>query len=226
MNYIISLGGSLIVPGEIDTKFVKKFARMIVKELARRHRFFIVTGGGATARKYIRALKKLGSHIPPEDLDWIGIAATRMNAQFLSSIFGRHARRHLITDPSERKTDLKKINLVSGWKPGWSTDYVAVRLAQTYGSRTVVNLSNIDYVYDADPRINKKAKKFERMTWREYQKQFGTKWDPGANFPFDPVADKLAKKLKLPVVVMNGARLKNFQNFLKGKKFVGTTIGV
>lgn len=224
MIFVISLGGSLIVPEEIDTSFVKRFVKSVEIEAAKGHRFFIVTGGGSTARKYIRALKKIGKSVPAEDLDWLGIAATKMNAQLLLSLFGKKARRHLITDPSERKTDLKKINLVSGWKPGWSTDYVAVRIAQTYGVKTVINLSNIDYVYDFDPRTNRKAKKIELMTWAQFLRQFGTKWDPGANFPFDPVAAKLAKKHGIKAVVMNGGSLKNLQQYLKNRRFLGTTI--
>jgi uridylate kinase len=50
------------------------------------------------------------------------------------------------------------------------------------------------------------------------------KWDPGLNTPFDPVAAKEAEKIGLEVVVMNGKKLKNFENYLDGKEFIGTKI--
>ena len=138
MKYVISLGGSIIVPEDIDVLFVKKFVDLIGAELKKGNTFFIVTGGGATARKYIRALRNFDGRIPNEDLDWLGISATKMNAQLILSAFKGKARKHIIIDPSEKKSDLKKINLVSGWKPGWSTDFVAVKIAETYGIKTVL----------------------------------------------------------------------------------------
>lgn len=224
MKYVISLGGSIIVPDEIDTSFVKSFVNLIAGEVKKGHTFFIVTGGGSTARKYIKALRDFG-RIPNDDLDWLGISATKMNAQLTLSAFRGQARKHIITDPSDKKTDLKKINLVSGWRPGWSTDYVAVRIAQTYGIKTVLNLSNIDYVYDRDPRKYKNARRFVHMTWAEFRKQFGSKWDPGANVPYDPVGVKLAQKLGITVVVLNGQKLGNVKKYFAGRKFQGTVIG-
>lgn len=223
MEYVISLGGSIIVPDEIDTRFVKKFTTLILREVKKGHKFFVVTGGGATARKYIKALRVF-RRVPDRDLDWIGISATKMNAQLLLSAFGPAARKKLIVDPSHRFGDLKKINLVSGWKPGWSTDYVATRIAQTYGLKMILNLSNIDYVYTADPRRDKHAKKILQMTWTRFRKQFGSTWDPGANVPFDPVAAKLAQRLGLRVILLNGKKFKNLENLFRARRFKGTII--
>ena len=89
--------------------------------------------------------------------------------------------------------------MASGWKPGRSTDFDAVLLAKGCGAKTVVNLSNIDYVYDRDPRVNPGAKKFEKINWNDFRKIVGSKWSPGANVPFDPLAAKEAQKLGLSV---------------------------
>ena len=222
-KYVISLGGSLIVPDRIDTDFMKGFARLILSEIKKGRLFFIITGGGATARGYITALRQFGRSTN-NDLDWIGISATKMNAQFLSAIFGNQVRKKIITDPSVKKTGLKNINLVCGWKPGSSTDYVAVKIAQTYGVGEIINLSNIDYVYNKDPKKYKKAKRYKEMSWAEFAKLFGTKWDPGANVPFDPVAAALAHKLGLKVVVMNGRKLGKVKEYLNRRRFTGTVI--
>ena len=223
-TYVISLGGSIIVPGKIDTEFIKKFVVLILRQIQSRKRFFIVTGGGATARTYIRALRTMGKHISNDDLDWLGISATKLNAQMLISLFGKWARQKLIVDPTPREKDLKAVNLVSGWRPGHSTDLVAVKIAETYGIDTVINLSNIDYVYDRDPRKHKSAKKIEQMTWAEFSRQFGSSWDPGVNLPFDPIGAKLASQYNIKVVIMNGKKLDNLKNFLNNRPFKATVI--
>ena len=88
----------------------------------------------------------------------------------------------------------------------------------------LINLSNIAYVYDKDPSKFKNAKRQTQMDWQEFCKLVGDKWVPGAHLPFDPIASKLARKLKLTLVVMKGNDLKNLQNFLNGKKFKGTVV--
>ena len=57
MNYVISLGGSLIVPDKIDFNYIHKFAKFI-KNLAKNNKVVVVCGGGAVARKYIHTLMK------------------------------------------------------------------------------------------------------------------------------------------------------------------------
>src|SRR3989344_5383694 len=207
MNYVISLGGSIINPSKINVSFLAAFRKLILS-FSKDNRFFIVTGGGQPAMDAQAAAKSV-TKITPDDLDWTGIAATRVNAELLRSIFGKVAYKRIILDPSKKVGGLKRINIFSGWKPGWSTDFVAVKIAQSYGIKTVINLSNIDYVYDGDPRKHKNARKFERLTWKEFNKLFSSKWNPGANVPFDPRAARLAQKLDLKVVVMNGLKLGN-----------------
>ncbi len=223
-TYIISLGGSLIAPpAGIDSQFLKKFRSLILKHVRKGQEFFIVTGGGATCRNYNTAAKKV-AEITAEDLDWLGIKVTKLNAYLLKIIFGDHAYSNIISDPSIQIHTNKKIMIGAGWQPGCSTDKIAVILARTNKIKTIINLSNIDYVYDKDPAKYKSAKKLTKVDWQQFQKIVGTKWSPGLNMPFDPVATRLAKQLGLEVVIMNGQKQKNLKNFLAGKKFQGTVI--
>jgi len=114
--------------------------------------------------------------------------------------------------------------IAAGWKPGRSSDDDAVRLAHVYGSTTIVNLSNVDYIYDKDPRKFKTAKKIEHATWKDYFRIFEAKWRPGANVPFDPIAARFAQRHGQKVVIANGKDLKNLQNILAGKPFKGTQL--
>ena len=223
---IISLGGSLIVPEEIDWKFVKKFKEVIEKKIKNGYRFIIITGGGKTARKYIEAGAKVGD-IDSEDKDWIGIHATRMNAHFIRTIFKKYAHPTINKNPYDLESFLKakeSVLVASGYRPGNSTDYIAVLLAKQFGAQKIANLSNIDYVCDKDPKKFKDAKKIKEITWSEFQKIVGDTWDPGANVPFDPVASKHAAKEGIEVAILNGKKISNLEKYLDGEKFAGTRI--
>lgn len=224
MKYVISLGGSLINPGKINFRFLKRFRQTILKFTKNKnHHFFIVAGGGRVARNYQQAARNL-LRVNKTNLDRLGVASTILNAELVRVLFSNLAYHSVLADPSRKIKVLKKINIFCGWKTGWSTDYVAVKVAQTYGVETVINLSNVSYVYEADPRYHKQAKKYEYLTWQQFLRQFGQKWRPGVNLPFDPIGAALAQKLGLRVVVMGGSNLKNFENFLRGRHFRGTVI--
>ncbi len=222
-RYIISLGGSLIVPDEIDTKFLKDFRAIVSAEIKRKKKFLLITGGGRTSRRYSEAAKALGE-LNPNDLDWLGIHSTRLNGHLLRTIFRKVAHPQIIDDPNRKVKGNEPVLVAAGYRPGWSTDYVAVLLAKKHGGRVVVNLSNVDYVYTKDPRKFKDAKPIKEIAWKDFRKIVGNKWDPGLHLPFDPVASKLAEKMKLKVVIMNGKNLPNLKNFLDGKQFKGTVI--
>ncbi len=221
---VLSLGGSLIIPPEgFNRKFLKGFKKMILSHIEEGYRFIIVCGGGATSRKYQDAVKDI-TKLVAEDIDWIGIHATRLNAHFMRTIFREWANPEVIKNPT-RKIEWKEgILLASGWKPGWSTDYDAVKLAELYGAEKVINLSNVVYIYNEDPKINKNAKKIKDITWKKFRKIVGDEWVPGSNLPFDPIASREAEKLGLSVIVMNGTKLKEVEKAIKGKKFRGSLI--
>jgi uridylate kinase len=221
--FVISLGGSLVVPEEIDTAFLKKFRSLILLHVKKGSRFIIIVGGGKTCRKYQNAAKEI-TNLAPEDVDWIGIHSCRLNAHLLRTIFREVAHAVIIKNPTDKIQTEKPIIIATAWKPGFSTDYDAVILARNFKSKVVLNLSDIDYVYDNDPDLEKNAKPIEKISWNNFRRLVGNKWDPGLNVPFDPVASKEAQKLGLEVVIMNGRDFGNLENFLGGKKFKGTII--
>lgn len=208
---------------DIDTKFLSGFKKIIENAVGRGERFLLITGGGKTSRKYSEAAKKLRC-LNPTDLDWLGIHSTRLNGHLLRTVFRKHAHPRIITNPKQNEPAIEPIIVAAGYRPGWSTDYVAVLLAKKYGVRTILNLSNIDFVYDQDPRKHKNVKPIKNIAWKDFRKIVGDNWDPGSNLPFDPVASKLAEKLRLRVVILNGKKLGNLKNILYGKKFNGTVI--
>lgn len=222
---VISLGGSLIAPKEgIDVAFLRKFSALVRKHVKRGKRFVLICGGGVTARQYQQAARKV-TRLTRDDLDWLGIHATRLNAHLIRTVLRTLAHPRIITDPHEDMPSRRPVVIGAGWRPGCSTDYDAVLLAERYGAGTVINLSNIPYVYDKDPRTNPDAVAFPQLTWKEYRRRFGTRWDPGLSSPFDPVASKEAEKQKLRVIIAEGRDLANLDRMLTGKSFKGTVVG-
>lgn len=220
---VISLGGSLIIPDEIDVSFLKDFKELILSFVNQNKRFVLITGGGKICRKYNTALSEI-SEVLDDELDWLGIYSTRFNAEFVRFIFGEHADKDIILDPMLPLQFSKSIIVGGGWKPGNSTDLVAVSIARNIGAKKIINLSNTDYVYDKDPKTNPDAKKLEKVSWAEYRDLIPKEWNPGLNSPFDPVASEMAEKDGITVVTMNGKNIENLEKCLKGEEFAGTTI--
>ncbi len=225
---IISVGGSLVVPnGGIDTAFLKKLNTFVRDELAKdkNRQFFLVVGGGATARHYRDAGRDvIGHELTRDDLDYLGIHATKLNAHLVKTIFRDIAHPYIIKHYEIIRKVTEPVVVAAGWKPGWSTDYCSVLLCEDYDVKTVVNLSNIKQVYNDDPKKNPDAKPIDAIGWLEFRKLVGDEWIPGMNVPFDPVAAKKAEGLGVKVVVMNGEDFDNVRNYFDGKPFLGTVI--
>ena len=168
---VISVGGSLIVPnGGIDTNFLKKLNALIREQVAKGRRFFLIAGGGKIARHYRDAGKEVIGNITNEDLDWLAIHLTRTNAHLLRTIFQDIAHPRIVENYDHKLSNWKEpVVIGAGWKQGWSTDYDAVVLARDYGANAIVNMSNIDWVYDKDPVKYKDAKPIKKMTWEQLE---------------------------------------------------------
>lgn len=223
---VLSIGGSLLVsPSGINTKFLKELNIFVRKYIKRGKRFFLVAGGGVTARIYRDAGKIVVGGMTIDDLDWLGIHATRLNAHLLRTIFEDIAHPRIIENYDKKLRNWKEPLVIgAGWKPGWSTDYDAVVLARDYGANLIINLSNINCVYDKDPNKYKDAVAIEKLTWRELEKIVGTEWTPGINAPFDPIAAQLARRIKLTVIVAHGEDIQNLEKIIEGDAFEGTVI--
>jgi uridylate kinase len=224
---VISLGGSIIVPDKVDSNFLLAFRAAILEYLERvaDSRLIIVCGGGAPAREYQRAYRAVVPEADADVLDWIGIAATRLNAELLRQLFREHCLEQVITDPTAVSVFPGRILVAAGWKPGFSTDNDAVLLAERFQADTLLNLSNIVKVYTADPKTDPDARPLDSISWKDFQKLVGNTWKPGINVPFDPVATEKAARLKLRVIVAGGRNIDNLKKILYDGRFEGTVIG-
>lgn len=225
---IIKLGGSVIQNSltEMNPQIfdfiekIKKFNSQVV----------ITTGGGKVCRLFQEPLKKAG--IKTEDIHRVGVRTVCLQAEYVKGLLPEEERFPVLIDSDEilkdalnRKSEFKYFASGS-WKVGNSSDYEAVVNAVVFGADTVVRISNIDYVYDKDPRTNPDAKKLEKVSWDEYLDIIGNpdKHDPGRSYPVDPNTSRYAKEHGIKLYFTS---LDNFLSMerLDLENFEGTVIG-
>ncbi len=225
---VISLGGSIIVPDKIDSSFLIDFYKTIVDYLEedKERKIILVCGGGGIARSYQKVYRDIKKEtLNMESQDWIGITATRLNGELLRHIFSDYCSTKVITNPTESFVFPGRMLVAAGWKPGFSTDYDAVLLAEKFSGNTVINLSNITKVFTDDPKENPDAKPLDNVSWEDFKKIVGDEWVPGKNAPFDPIASKYAANINMKIIVASGRDLPNLDAILRDNEFTGTTIG-
>ncbi len=224
---ILKLGGSMIVPnGGLNIPYITQFYKFIRSQVKEKNRrFFIFPGGGKLSRHYINAAVEItGQKLAGDDLDWLAIHVTRLNAHLFRTIFRDLAHPKIVDNYDIIEKTQSPIIIASGWKPGWSTDYNAVVLANDYNIKKIVKLSNTEYVCDKDPREYPDAKKFDKISWKKFRELIGNKWIPGKSTPFDPIASKAAEESGITVYYLHGKDLSNLEKALDNKKFIGTII--
>ncbi len=229
--FVLSVGGSIIAPNQVNTEFLASFLGGMKKYLQENPeaKLIFVCGGGAPARVYQQAFREVADEKEKQNTnvqDWIGIRATHLNGELVKALFGDLCTDELVIDPTVSSIQFKgRVLVAGGWKPGFSTDTDAVYLARRFGAKTVINLSNIAKVYTDDPRKNPNAKPIDTISWDNFREMVGNEWIPGKNVPFDPIASKIAQETGIKVICADGRNLENTIAILNGTEFEGTTIG-
>ncbi|QQO11183.1 UMP kinase [Breznakiella homolactica] len=227
MVTVISLGGSIVAPDSVDEEFLRNFVALIgeIFEQDEKRRFIFVIGGGGPARTWQKAYRAVTGGGIDEQADWIGVMATRLNAQLVKAVMGDWCTQDVVIDPTQVGPLVGRVLVAAGWKPGFSSDYDAVLLAERFQADRVINLSNIERVYTDDPKKNPDAKPIDTISWADFRAMVGDEWVPGKNVPFDPIASRHAAKIGIQVICAAGKDLPNLKKLFSGEPFVGTTIG-
>ncbi|RLE41944.1 UMP kinase [Candidatus Woesearchaeota archaeon] len=215
---VIKLGGSVIVSESIKVKFLNRF-KLMLEGFLYKYRFVIVCGGGSLCRTYQEGARLLNVH-SEEDLDKIGVRSTMLNAELVRAMFGEYAHREICYNHF-RRVRFKDVLVCSGWRPGHSSDFGAVMFGRKYRSKLLINLTDVPYVYDKDPKRFTDAKPFGKIKIEDYLRLIDSKFSPGMNVPFDPVAAKMVPKNMQIVVVKE---LENVEKLLNGEPFDGTIL--
>jgi len=221
---VISLGGSLIIPDNIDLNFLEKFKRIILKN-TRSYKFVIVCGGGSIARKYIHALRAEGVNEKLQSLS--GISATRTNARFVSYFFNKDPKYGIPHTIETLNKYIKKHDIVFcgalEYKPNQTSDSTAASIAAHF--KTIfINLTNVSGLYDKNPKKYKDARFIPKISWIQLWKLANkSKYRPGQHFVIDQTASKIIMRHKIPTYIL-GRDLRQLEAVLHGENFRGTLI--
>ncbi|MEM4332196.1 MAG: UMP kinase [Candidatus Micrarchaeia archaeon] len=221
----LSIGGSLIVPGEPDIEYIKRIAALLLK-LSNKYKFAIVTGGGAAARTYARAMRKI---TPNEFLaDQAAIMSTWQNAYLILAALHEKAYKTLpkTFDEAAQALVTNDFVVMGGTLPGITTDTDAVLLAERVGSKRIVNISNVDAIYTGDPRKDSNAQKIKKMTSNELIMLAAVKDSrkAGENFIFDVLACKLLARSGIEAHFVTGRNMADVEKAICGRPHNGTVI--
>lgn len=221
---VLSLGGSLIIPDNINLKFLREFKKVILKN-TKKYKFIVVCGGGSIARKYISALKETKASEKLQSLS--GISATRMNARFMNYFFNHDPKQGIPHNMKTLEKYIKEKDVIFcgalEYKPKQTSDSTATQIANHF--KTIfINLTNVKGLHDKNPLKYKNAKFIQKISWQKfYEMANKNKYKPGQHFVLDQSASKIILKHKIPTYII-GKNLKQFDNILKNRKFIGTTI--
>ncbi len=196
----LSLGGSIINPGEIDVTFLGEFAK-VIQGLIPRYKFMIVCGGGKVARDYIHALPQ---GLTEGERDYMGIAATWLNAELLSYYFKGFTSPVLPKTVEELMQQMQHfdVGLSGGFLPAVKTDEDAAIVADLFASPILINVTNVDGIYDKDPRKHQDAKKYSELSYREfYEVIFPLSLGAGSNAPFTLIAAKICERTNMQITI-------------------------
>ncbi len=221
---VISLGGSQIIPDDVNISYLRKFKK-ILKKNSKKYKFIVVCGGGSIARKYISVLKKEKINEKLQSL--AGIGSTRMNARFMSYFFNIDPKLGI---PHTHKTLKKYIKIqpitfcgALEYKPNQTSDSTAAEIAQEFKS-DFINITNVRGLYTANPKKVKNAKFISKISWKDFDKMANkSKFKPGQHFVLDQTASKIIMKHKITTYI-TGTDLNQIDNLLNHKKFNGTVI--
>lgn len=229
-NVVVAVGGSLLRPEVAErSSWLEDLAELVKEQISSGVRFGIVVGGGSPARESIQLVESIIDDILA--LDRIGISATRLNASIIKEIFqnsGINVPEKIPNDVSQAVMLMKRYDVVvmGGTLPGHTTDKVAIELAISTNSEKCIIATNVNKVYDADPRKNKNAKSFDEMSIHELQEIVGPAKHSkaGASQVVDPIGVYLAVESKLTLNILDGRKIKNIKNAVQGNVFEGTIV--
>jgi uridylate kinase len=216
MKIVLSLGGSLLTK-ELTAGNFKKYVDVLLKLKKEGHQLVVVTGGGSTCRLYRDIAKD--NKADNVVLDRIGVVATHLNAMTLAACLGEESFPTTFRKPEEVKQNFgEKILVCGGDLPGHSTDYDAVLFADAIKADLIINATNVDGIYEKDPKKYPKAKKLKKLTFKQFEEIITqNEQKPGEYRLFDLEGAKLLRKIKVKMITIDGNNPQEIIRAVEGK---------
>lgn len=225
---LLKLSGEALAGDEgtgIDEKTMNDICDSIKKLYDMNVKISIVVGGGNFWRG------KYGKNMVKTTADYMGMLATVMNSLALqdaiekrgiavrvqTAIEMRQIAEPFIQRKAERHLEKNRVVIFScgTGHPFFSTDTTAALRAAEMNVDAILVAKTIDGVYNADPKVDKEAKKYDHITYQEIlEKDLKV---------MDSTAISLCKDNNIPLVVFAMSDPENIVRAVKGEN-IGTYV--
>jgi len=208
MKAVVKLGGALF-KRDPDVDALRSMGKVLSGFAGEGNQLVTVAGGGQNARSYIDVARKLGADESTCDL--LGISVTRANAELFRLALGSVAVTKIPTMLSELNHFVGpgRVVVLGGLQPGQSTNAVAVLAAEITRADFLVNATDVQGVYTADPKKDPKATRYERLSHKEAL-------DRDLKV-MDATAFALARENRMPIIVFSIREKGAIEAVLRGK---------
>lgn len=219
---VIKLSGS-IFNFETDFNVLSDYIN-IIKKINEIYQPLIITGGGKIARFYINLSRSLG--FDESGLDLIGIQVSHLNAKLLISGLGDLC--FPLTPPNldEISTAVltNKIVITGGLYPGQSTNATSALIAEKINAVKFFNATDVDGIFNFDPRTNPNAIMYESIGVKECIKILKVENSMAGTYDLmDLISLKVIERSCLPTVVFKSS-VDNLKKVILDNVKIGTEI--
>ena len=211
----------------IDPKVITEIAGQIKEIVEGGIELAITVGGG----NIFRGLAGAAEGMDRAQADYIGMLATVMNALALqeglertgvdtrvqSAINMQEVAEPYIRRRAERHLEKGRVVIFAGGtgNPYFTTDTTAALRACEIGAEAILKATQVDGIYDSDPRTNPDAQKFDEISYLDVlAKELNV---------MDSTATSLCKDNNIPIIVFNLHKQGNIDRVLRGER-VGTIV--
>lgn len=223
MKIVVRIGGS-VVGSPLNASLINKYITLLKDFKNQGHGVVAVVGGGSLAREFIDVAADLG--LSEANRDWAAIHVSRLFARLFVLALDDSGCKIVPVTLDEAETCMKqgKIVVMGGLRPGMTTDTVAALIGERAKADLLVKGSNINGIYDKDPRKFSDAKKLDKLKFDDLMNLFDEKQHKaGINQIIDPEAVRILSKVKLKTIVVDGYDTANLVFAVEGRQ-VGTVI--
>lgn len=220
MKAVLRIGGS-VLGSPPSAQVVNAYSQVIADLNYEGHSIAVVVGGGEVSRDYIRSAAAMG--LSTYQQDTVAIHASRLNARLVAMKLGGVSSVPTSIDGMLQRLARNRVAVMGGLKPGITTDTVAAIVAAKWRADILVKASDQKGIYTEDPRVNKKARKLDALTYEKMKEILGGSHRPGIHSIIDPVAVDQLTESRIRLVVLNGTDAKGVIRAIHGEK-IGTLV--
>jgi len=219
---VIKLSGS-VFNFKTTSKSLKEYAQLLL-DIQAKVQPVVVSGGGIIARHYVNLARSLGSD--ESSLDEMGIEISRLNAMLLSAALGDSVYPVIPSNLEEISIACQsgKILVSGGLHPGQSTNATAALICEKIKADRFLNATDVDGIYDSDPKKSPKAKLFKELSIKKCLQLLNTESTQAGNYDLlDIVAMKIIERSKISTWVIKSDP-KIIRNLILKNSQTGTKI--